>query len=104
MVSQNNINNNSNNNGNGTKTTVDPVTGDIVITNATFPDTRPLYTAANGGTSSFKWGDINDRKMHKAFPTFFIGNPTAAATANGVPLTSEGISLTEEKQENRRHL
>lgn len=94
MVAKNSINSTSS----GKGTTIDAKTGDIIIRNGMFPDTRVLYQATTAADKA-KWGEEGSQKLHvKALPVFMLNNPLAAAAVNGIPITLEGLKLVEEKR------
>nr|GAV93129.1 capsid protein [Chionoecetes opilio bacilliform virus] len=73
--------------------TVDPKNGDIVITNGVFPDLQNLSMK-----KSPKWGGNDSHKLHATnLHSFIVANPLASASVNGVPITTEGLALSEEK-------
>ena len=74
---------------------IDPNTGDIIVKNGIFPDTRSLENAP----SNITWGEKDKQKLHaRILPAFMINNPLASASVNGVPITYEGFLLAEEKR------
>nr|BDT63125.1 MAG: wsv360-like protein [Sicyonia whispovirus] len=86
---------------------VDALSGDVIVEGAVFPDAMSARSGAaallgSGAASAAltdRWGEEGSGKLHaRAFPTFFVGNPLATAAVNGVPITCEGGSLTEEKR------
>nr|BDT63580.1 MAG: wsv360-like protein [Pasiphaea japonica whispovirus] len=89
-------------NQNGSKTKIDPKTGDVIVKGGVFPDTRTLYSQEQMSkliSKNYNWGEGSDTKMKaRALPTFFLNNPIAAASVNGVPITLEGNALSEEKR------
>nr|BDT61801.1 MAG: wsv360-like protein [Penaeus monodon endogenous nimavirus] len=84
---------------------IDPVSGDIVVTGGVFPTPesltpRRILRASEGhqyaSSHPSAWG-INGKLQARLLPRMFVDNPLSMAAVNGVPLTDQGRQLAMEK-------
>ena len=75
-------------------------TGDISVkkSGVAFPS-YAVETAKVVPTSTNTWGGTNGLLQGRLLPSFFVFNPTGAASVNGVPITREGELLAAMKRE-----